>query len=611
MARSETTLRPAKRRAVSAPRLGRSTSFARPARPLRPHALFPRAPGTGPEDRDIRWIGIWRKLSPAEALRAGFAIERSTRDYPADEILDWASIYERFGGGAYRVCAKDRKHRILCWASDGDESDEKWHFMSGRSKPLSHEDEEEDDDAFVPSTAPIATRRAAHLQRVPVARTIERTSNESASAASVSSAPATHVHALMQAQVEAVQLHMQIQAAAADRQMEMMMKMSQDTMALVVALLSKRRQSEAAAPSSPDPLEAVRLGMEIAKAQQAVAMPAPQPHPLEQLRTTIALMKDMRVLAPPSARSAPSDITDFQTEIDKLVGGLKAGLAPEMTVAAEGSQRPAVVLIDGRCLTIEAAAAEYARLMGEQPVETPAPVAAEPVAPRAQLSSTSVAAAGSDNGDAVVAEACANTTFAPSLAELIARSLRAAAAGPQAPEDPSSGGAASTSDSTAVSAGDRLDMIESRETSAAVSDAPDARDGDAGHASTEQHHGESPVPVDDVNEQAAIDELLRGDPAARAWLRAAVEIEPHSPLPERPADLGRFAEAVDVIREHPAGRAMLRAAVARAIRSPYAEASPPSAAHRDHVASPGPTGRAVIRPDPTTQPRAPDPPEAA
>jgi hypothetical protein len=87
MARSESALQAPKLRGGKGTRANRATSPARP-----PHALFPRAPSAGPEDRDIRWIGIWRKLSPTEALRAGFAIERSTRDFPADEIVDWASI---------------------------------------------------------------------------------------------------------------------------------------------------------------------------------------------------------------------------------------------------------------------------------------------------------------------------------------------------------------------------------------------------------------------------------------------------------------------------------------------------------------------------------------
>jgi hypothetical protein len=501
--------------------------------------------------------------------------------------------------------------------------------MRGRSKPLSHEDEEDDDDVFVPCTAPAATQRPAHLPRAPVAAPATappafvqrsggtgehraRTSTTAAPAASVSPAPAMHAQGLMQAQMEAVQLHMQIQAAAADRQMEMMMKMNQDTMALAVALLSKRQQREAAAPPLSDPLEAVRLGMEIAKAQQAVAMPAQEPHPLERLQTTIALMKDMRVLAPPVPRGAPSDMADFQAEIDKLVGGLKAGAAPKTAVNAEGSRQPAVVVIDGRFLTIDAAAAEYARLMGGQVVDDSAPVATEPLAPPAPP-----VGASSQDGAVVTTETAGDTAFAAGLAELIARSLRAASGGAEAPKDPPSGGEPPRADSAADSSGDKPVVSEVRETIVAVPDEPRVAARDADHAPMEQpareepeqaRSIESPAPPTAPEDQMAIDDFLRGAPVALAWLRAAVEVEGLVPLPEPPADLGYFAEAVEVIRKHPAGRAMLRAVVERAVHGSDDGASPRVASDREHGAIPGST---AIQADDPSRPGGPEPPGAA
>jgi hypothetical protein len=129
----------------------------------RPHALFPRPPGSGPEDRDIRWIGIRRKLPP-KAGKGCNDFEHCPHDFPADELPDWAAVHKRFGGGAYKVCAKDSQHRILCWSSEGHKG---WYVMDGRSKPLCEEEDDDDEVRHVPLPAPAVPAPAA--APVPVA----------------------------------------------------------------------------------------------------------------------------------------------------------------------------------------------------------------------------------------------------------------------------------------------------------------------------------------------------------------------------------------------------------------------------------------------------------
>jgi hypothetical protein len=556
----ETAPHPAKRRATSAG----PTPPRKPAQALRRHALFPRAPSSGPEDRDIRWIGIWRKLPPEEQ-QPGRTIERCARDYPADEILNWASIYERFGGGAYRVCAKDRKHRIICWASDGDD---KWHFMSGCSYPLSDADDEDD--------APIARlARPAMASAAPLAPAVPPAPTPAAPPTPAPTAtPAMDAVALMQ-------MMMRMQRETADRQMEMMMKMSEGTTALVLAVLSRREHHGAAAPPAHDPLEAVRLGVELAqRATAQTPAPAPTTAPIAYQRATIALMKEMGMLTPPPARSAASDVAEVQTVFNDLLAKVKAGSAMDAAAPVQASQHPAVVVIGGRCLTVDAAAAEYALLAGGQSVEAPVSITPEAVAPEAPPSpAASVVAPRSDDGDTAVAGACTSVVFGAGLTELIASSLRSTADAPEA-EAPSSGGTLSRADTTAVPAGESVPANDARETSV-VPEEPRAHDRGDDHAPTEQPRNAepepmrpsaSPAPADGADDQAVVERFLRGDPAALAWLRAAVGTDARAPLPEQPADLGYFAAAVDLIREHAEGRAMLRAAVARAEHRPQADA---------------------------------------
>jgi len=104
----------------------------------------------------------------------------------------------------------------------------------------------------------------------------------------------------------------------------------------------------------------VRLGVELVRAQQAMAPPpalAPTINTLADLRATIALMNDMHLLTPAPARSSSSGAAEFQAAIDKLVAAVKAGPATEAAAPAQGPQ-PAVVVIGGRCIMIDAAAAE-------------------------------------------------------------------------------------------------------------------------------------------------------------------------------------------------------------------------------------------------------------
>ena len=203
-----------------------------------------------------------------------------------------------------------------------------------------------------------------------------------------------------------------------------------------------------------------------------------------------------------------------------------------------------------------------------------------------------------------------------------------------APEAPSCGGAPSSSGPAAVSASDSLIAINSRGDSPAssvedeprasvvaghapVSSSGDAATGNARHpivtviptclkpstSSTEQPRREQPqhpLPIASpalADDLAAVDGFLRSDPAARTWLRAAVETAARAPLPEQPGVLGYFAQAVEVIRGHADGRAMLRAVVERAEDEPQTDGT------TVHDAVPPPTPEAST-PEATRPPRS-------
>ena len=82
------------------------------------------------------------------------------------------------------------------------------------------------------------------------------------------------------------------------------------------------------------------------------------------------------------------------------------------------------------------------------------------------------------------------------------------------------------------------------------------------------------VPADGVDDREAVNLFLRNDPAARRWLRGAVELDARAPLPAQPADSGYFAQMVEVIREDPTGLAMLRAVSERAEATTVPDAAP-------------------------------------
>ena len=311
----------------------------------RPHALFPRASGSEPEDRDIRFVGIQRKLAPAEAKKAGHKIEHCPRDFPADELPDWAAVFDLFGGGAYKVCAKDGRGCILCWAPGGDRA---WYLMSGRSKPLSEEYEEE---APIPQSAPATPAPAAP--------------------------PAMDVSALMLAfaktHSEAVDRLTQMALVVMDRQTQMNERLTTH----FIALLNRPEPRSATGPP-PDPLDGVKLGAEIARAAQAGSPPAPPVDHFAYMRETIALLKDVQTLTPTPAASSPSDMVQIGTMMTNVVTNLKVSSPRQEAATPAPAPQPPMFLIDGRWLTQEAAIKECPRPMSEHPLF--APVTSAPAA---------------------------------------------------------------------------------------------------------------------------------------------------------------------------------------------------------------------------------------
>ena len=78
------------------------------------HSFFPNDTGT-PETRDIRYISCRRKGADGK-------VEHSLEDIPADQIVTWADVVRRYGGGEYKAVAKDKNHKIVAWypaANDG------------------------------------------------------------------------------------------------------------------------------------------------------------------------------------------------------------------------------------------------------------------------------------------------------------------------------------------------------------------------------------------------------------------------------------------------------------------------------------------------------------
>jgi hypothetical protein len=588
----------------------RPTQPRSPPRARRPHALFPRPPDTRPEDWDIRWVGIMRKLPPAAAKPLGRHTEHSPHDYPANELPDWAEIHDRFGGGAYMLCAKDSNHRILCWVG-APGGEDKWYYMCGRSKPLSDED---DEDVAVPQRASAAPAAPAGSPAMDVGTLIQMQIDAAGR--------------LIQMQIEVAERQSQMQFEATERLMSLMARMSEDRTTLVLAILNRRKQDEAAARGAPDLFEAVRLGVEIGRAQQATAATAPPTDPFALLRGTIALVKEIRALTPAPARSA-SDVAEMQTMLSDLVTKLKAGSTTDAAASAQDSQQLAPAVIDGPPLSGCATAAPGGPPLAAVTAAATAeglglPLPLVPAVPCPPVAAASL----HDGGDAVCAAARASAAFVASLTLLASQSrLRAEQTPAGTLEAPPYGGAPSSSEPAAVSACDSLVAINSGGTSTALSGVDDeprassrvarrapapSSDGAAtqsvGHSSiaapaihvrqsirsTEQPLREgpqhpptaSPAPADGPDDQAAVDQFLHCNPAARRWLRAAVETDARAPLRKQPADLGYFAQAIEIIRESSAGRAMLRAVVTRA----EAPRPTPSVSTHDATRPAPPTG---------------------
>lgn len=519
------------------------------------HRLFPRPRGAPLEEREICWIGIQRKLPPAEAERTGRSYESCPNVLPAHEITDWEAIHQRFGGGEYRVCAKDSRHRFIRWAAgDGDGDGEAWRYMPGRSKPLSEDEGDDlDDDLDVPVPASAGSASCAGAPVAPAADP-----GMSTLSAMVQSQARMDADAAFQM--------MQMQAEATSRCMEMMLKMNESKIALVIALLKREQHREVAPPQTSRLLDAVRLGMEIGLANaQPIAAPltATQANPMAQLHGTIALMKEAGLLAPPRP-PAGSDASEMAVFIDKLSADIKAHATPGM----QAPPQAAPVLINGRTLTLDEAAAEYARLMNASPApaaapsamptfgagpQTPTVLAAPLIVAEPPHAAVPMAPVGTAPPSISRRESAADAGAPDSAAslksvldELIAKVLINSVA--QAP--------ANTAHAPARSA----EIVRSGDTTGIVADAePPEAAAVAGvdRAAQDGHQDAAAVPEVDAGDRATVDRFLRDDPAAHGWLRAVIATAPGAPLPVPPADLGYFAEAVEFIGHHPDGAAML------------------------------------------------------
>lgn len=333
----------------------------------RPHALFPREPGAGEEDRDIYYIAIQRKLPPAEAKRVGTKIEYAPKDFLADELPDWSAIYAAFGGGMYKVAAKNRGGKIHCWAPLGEGN---WHYMAGRSKPLAAEDEMPEEE-----TVPAAPAEPPPPQT-----------------------PALDLGALLLGV-------MKMQQDAADRQASMTNQ--------ILAALLHREDHAAPAAAMVDPLAGVKLGVEVSKAAQPAVAPAPAAavDPLAQMRGTIELVKQVQSLTPAASgggsggAAEAAEVSTIFNGLTSLVNGLKTSQpAPEPQPPAAQTK----VLINGRLLTTEQAALEYSRLSAGPPVTPPvfsagaAPPPQAPAVTSAPVVASAVASPPQDEMRAVV-----------------------------------------------------------------------------------------------------------------------------------------------------------------------------------------------------------------
>jgi hypothetical protein len=102
--------------------VGRAAALRSASGPFRAHALFP---CNGPETRDIHWIAVQRKEPDGSRVYSG--------NFHRDELATWADVQARFGGGSYKVIAKDRRGVALAWCPSKTGA---WFTLPGKPRPL-------------------------------------------------------------------------------------------------------------------------------------------------------------------------------------------------------------------------------------------------------------------------------------------------------------------------------------------------------------------------------------------------------------------------------------------------------------------------------------------
>ena len=104
------------------PEIGGATPLPAAAGPFRVHELFP---CTGPEMRPIHWIAVQRKEPDGTVAYSD--------NFHRDELATWADVQARFGGGSYKVLARDRRSRAIAYCPSKTGA---WITLPGESRPL-------------------------------------------------------------------------------------------------------------------------------------------------------------------------------------------------------------------------------------------------------------------------------------------------------------------------------------------------------------------------------------------------------------------------------------------------------------------------------------------
>ena len=105
------------------PDAGRNASV--PAGSYAPHPLLP-SEAEGSESRDIYFIEFRRRRSDG-------GIDVLCEDFPLSEVQSWAEVVRPWGGGEYKVIAKDKNHHIVAWFP---KANGEWIQVDGESKPF-------------------------------------------------------------------------------------------------------------------------------------------------------------------------------------------------------------------------------------------------------------------------------------------------------------------------------------------------------------------------------------------------------------------------------------------------------------------------------------------